>query len=57
VESVFAYPGVGSLMLDAALFGDVVTVQALTLIALLVAVATQALGDLAYVLLDPRIRA
>jgi peptide/nickel transport system permease protein len=56
VESIFAYPGVGSLMLDAALFGDVVTVQALTLIALVVAVATQALGDLAYVLLDPRIR-
>lgn len=56
VESIFAYPGVGSLMLDAALFGDIYTVQALTLLALAVAVATQLLGDLIYVALDPRIR-
>jgi peptide/nickel transport system permease protein len=56
VESIFAYPGVGSLMLQAALFGDIYLIQALTLIALAVAVVTQILGDLAYAALDPRIR-
>jgi len=56
VESIFAYPGIGSLMLRAALFGDIYTIQALTLIALTIAVSTQFLGDLVYMLLDPRIR-
>ncbi len=56
VEAIFAYPGIGRLMLEAALFGDIYLIQALTLIALSVAVTTQFLGDLAYVLLDPRIR-
>ena len=56
VEAIFAYPGIGALMLRAALFGDIYTVQALTLIALAIAVATQFLGDLAYIALDPRIR-
>jgi peptide/nickel transport system permease protein len=56
VESIFAYPGVGSLLLQAALFGDIYLVQALTLLALTVAVGTQLLGDLCYMALDPRIR-
>ena len=56
VESIFAYPGVGSLLLQAALFGDIYLVQALTLMALTVAVGTQFAGDLCYMLLDPRIR-
>lgn len=56
VESIFAYPGIGSLMLRAALFGDIYTVQALTLLALGIAIVTQFLGDVIYVALDPRIR-
>jgi peptide/nickel transport system permease protein len=56
VESIFAYPGVGSLLLQAALFGDIYLVQALTLMALSVAVGTQFVGDLCYMALDPRIR-
>lgn len=56
VESIFAYPGVGSLLLQAALFGDIYLVQALTLMALSVAVGTQLVGDLCYMALDPRIR-
>ena len=56
VEAIFAYPGLGSLMLRAALFGDIHVVQALTLLALAVALGTQLLGDLAYMALDPRIR-
>ncbi|MBI1774934.1 MAG: ABC transporter permease [Proteobacteria bacterium] len=56
VEAIFAYPGLGSLLLQAALFGDLYTVQALTLIALTVAVVTQVVGDLCYMALDPKIR-
>jgi peptide/nickel transport system permease protein len=56
VESIFAYPGVGALMLQAALSGDLFLIQALTLLALFVATGTQLLGDLCYVALDPKIR-
>ena len=56
VEAIFAYPGLGRLMLRAALFGDIFTIQALTLIALTIAVATQVLGDIVYALLNPKIR-
>ena len=57
VETVFAYPGFGRMMLEAALFKDVALVEVGALVAVAVAVLTQILGDLAYVLLDPRIRA
>lgn len=56
VEAIFAYPGIGSLLLQAALFGDLYTVQALALLALVVAVGTQVAGDLCYMALDPKIR-
>src|SRR3546814_1937543 len=56
VEAIFAYPGIGSLLLKAALFGDIYVVQALTLLALAVAVGTQFVGDVAYMLLDPKLR-
>src|SRR3546814_13300278 len=55
-EAIFAYRGIGSLLLKAALFGDIYVVQALTLLALAVAVGTQFVGDVAYMLLDPKIR-
>jgi peptide/nickel transport system permease protein len=57
VETVFAYPGFGRMMLEAALFKDVALVEIGALVAVGVAVLTQILGDLAYVMLDPRIRA
>lgn len=56
VEAIFAYPGLGSLLLQAALFGDIYVVQALTLLALAIAVGTQFVGDIAYMALDPKIR-
>jgi peptide/nickel transport system permease protein len=56
VETVFAYPGFGRMMLEAALFKDVALVEVGALVAVGLAVLTQILGDLAYVLLDPRIR-
>jgi len=57
VETVFAYPGFGRMMLEAALFKDVALVEVGALVAVGLAVLTQILGDLAYVMLDPRIRA
>lgn len=56
VETVFAYPGFGRMMLEAALFKDIALVEVGALVAVSVAVVTQILGDLAYRLLDPRIR-
>jgi len=56
VETVFAYPGFGRMILEAALFKDIALVEAGALVAVGVAVLTQILGDLAYMLLDPRIR-
>jgi peptide/nickel transport system permease protein len=57
VETVFAYPGFGRMMLEAALFKDIALIEAGALVAVSVAVLTQILGDLGYMLLDPRIRA
>ncbi len=56
VETVFAYPGFGRMMLEAALFKDIALIEVGALVAVFVAVLTQILGDLAYMLLDPRIR-
>lgn len=55
-ELVFAYPGFGRMLLDAALFGDISLIEAATLIALLVATATQLLSDIGYRVLDPQSR-
>jgi peptide/nickel transport system permease protein len=56
VETVFAYPGFGRMMLDAALYKDIAVLEAGALVAVFVAVMTQILADLAYMILDPRIR-
>jgi peptide/nickel transport system permease protein len=57
VETVFAYPGFGRMMLEAALFKDIALIEAGALVAVGLAVLTNILGDVAYMLLDPRIRA
>src|SRR5438094_354742 len=57
VETVFAYPGFGRMMLEATLFKDIALIEAGALVAVFLAVVTNILGDLAYMLLDPRIRA
>src|SRR5262245_48900381 len=57
VETVFAYPGFGRMMLEAALFKDIALVEAGALVAVGLAVVTNILGDVAYMLIDPRIRA
>lgn len=56
VETVFAYPGFGRMMLEAALYKDIALIEVGSLVAVFVAVLTQIVGDLAYMLLDPRIR-
>ena len=56
VETVFAYPGFGRMMLEATLSKDIALIEAGALVAVFVAVLTQVIGDLATMLLDPRIR-
>jgi peptide/nickel transport system permease protein len=56
VETVFAYPGFGRLMLEAALAKDIAVIEAGTLVAVMVTMLTQLFGDLGYMKLDPRIR-
>ncbi|MBL8710719.1 MAG: ABC transporter permease [Rhodospirillaceae bacterium] len=56
VEAVFAYPGFGRMLLEAALSQDVATVEAAALFAVFVSVSTQIAGDLGYMMLNPRIR-
>lgn len=56
VEVVFAWPGVGSLIVRALETRDYPLIQATVLVTSLLAVGVQLLIDLAYPLLDPRVR-
>jgi peptide/nickel transport system permease protein len=56
VEVFFQYGGFGRMLFDAANFGDIQVLQAATLVAVCVAVASQLLSDAAYVFLNPRVR-
>ena len=55
-EVIFGYPGFGRLLLEAALFGDIATLEAATMIMVFIAVATQFIGDIGYMMLNPRVR-
>jgi peptide/nickel transport system permease protein len=56
VEVAFAYKGFGFLLLEAASNDDIYVIQACTMVAVLVAVATQTISDIGYGFLNPRIR-
>src|SRR5215207_215439 len=56
VESVFAWPGLGTLMLQSISNRDYVIVQAGLLLLVMVFIVVNLLTDLAYGFLDPRIR-
>lgn len=56
VEVFFSYKGFGKLLLDASLFGDIYLIEACTLVAVFVAVGSQFISDVGYMLLNPRIR-
>jgi peptide/nickel transport system permease protein len=55
-EAVFAIPGFGRMLVEAALYKDVATVQAGSLFAVFIVVVSQIVGDFTYMLLNPRIR-
>jgi peptide/nickel transport system permease protein len=56
VEVFFQYAGFGRMLFDAANFGDIQVLQAATLVAVAVAVASQLFSDAAYAFLNPRVR-
>ncbi|RIK43382.1 MAG: ABC transporter permease [Chloroflexi bacterium] len=56
IESVFAWPGIGRLAIDAISIRDFPLVQAVALFASFVVVVLNLLTDLAYSIIDPRIR-
>lgn len=56
VETVFAYPGVGRLAVDAALIGDMPVLALCVLMAAGIYVIGNGLADLLLMLLDPRVR-
>ena len=56
VESVFALPGLGSLMIESIFARDYMVVQTLTLAAALVVMLINLATDLIYPLFDPRVR-
>ena len=56
VEKLFAWPGVGSLLVDSVFQRDIPTVQGCILLIVLFFLVINTLIDLAYVAIDPRIR-
>lgn len=56
IEKVFAIPGVGQLMIDSIFNRDFAVVQAVTLVFAVIVVLVNLLTDVAYSVLDPRVR-
>ena len=56
VETLFNYPGIGKLMLDAAVGHDVLVLEATTLVVAAIYMLGNLAADIAYALLDPRVR-
>lgn len=57
IERVFVIPGVGSMLTDAVSNRDLMTVQGIVLVLVLFALVVSFLVDVAYTLIDPRLRA
>ena len=56
VEVLFNYPGLGRLLLDAALRNDIILLEGGTLVLTFVAVSSQVIGDIGIYFMNPRIR-
>jgi peptide/nickel transport system permease protein len=56
IENVFVIPGIGRLLITSVLGREVIVVQSLTLVIVLMILVMNFLMDIAYVLIDPRIR-
>ena len=54
IEAVFAIPGMGSLIVGAALQRDFPVVQGVVLVMILIVLVINLIADLLYGLLDPR---
>jgi peptide/nickel transport system permease protein len=55
-ETVFAWPGIGSLGINAARTGDFPVIMGITLFVSALVIVANLITDLSYVLLDPRVR-
>jgi peptide/nickel transport system permease protein len=55
-EVVFSYPGLGTYLLDSALYKDVNALEAGAIVLVIIAVGTQLIADIIYTFLNPRIR-
>lgn len=55
VEAVFAIPGMGNLIVNAALHRDLPVVQGVVFVMVLVVIAVNLIADMLYTVLDPRI--
>ena len=56
VEVIFGYPGLGKFIFDSAIFGDFSAVEAAAMVTVVIAIITRLVGDLAYTMLNPRVR-
>lgn len=56
VEYFFQYNGFGRMLLEAALYGDILVIQAASLVAVIVAVGSQLISDIGYILINPKLR-
>ncbi len=56
VETVFGFPGIGKLMIDSVLMRDFAVIQAAVLVTALAVFLLNIIVDIAYALVDPRIR-
>lgn len=55
-ETIYAWPGVGSLLIDAIFFRDYTLIQGIILFIVLTFIAINIIVDVVYALIDPRIR-
>lgn len=55
-ETIFAWPGLGRLLLDATLARDYPILMALFIFVTMTVIVANLLTDLVYLLLDPRVR-
>lgn len=56
IEQVFAWPGIGQLTLSSIMSRDYSTIMGLNLVAAIIVIVSNLLADVAYALVDPRIR-
>ncbi len=56
VEIIFGIPGLGNYIFNSAINNDVNAVEAAAMVTVVIAVVTRLLGDVAYTMLNPRVR-